>query len=187
MPDDSRDIDAVIAFWREAGPDAWFTKSDEFDAAMRTKFGALQEKASAGERDHWAKSAKGALALLLLLDQFSRNLFRGDARAFAQDAHARAIADAALDSGYDAEIAETLDPRLRSFFYLPFMHSEDVADQDRCVALYEAMGDEESLKYAHIHRDIIVRFGRFPHRNPALGRDTTAEEQAFLDAGGFSG
>jgi uncharacterized protein (DUF924 family) len=124
---------------------------------------------------------------MVLLDQFPRNLYRGSAHAFATDPLARSIAGAALDRRFDSEV----EPLLRPFFYLPFTHSEAIADQDRSVALFEAhdveTGDVDSLKYAVIHRDIIRRFGRFPHRNAALGRTTTSEEQAFLDDGGFAG
>ncbi len=114
-------------------------------------------------------------------DQFPRNMFRGNARAFATDALARAVADRALARGFDQET----DLALRPFFYLPFMHSEALIDQDRSVRLYEALGDAEQLRYATEHRDVVQRFGRFPHRNRALGRDTTSAEQAFLEADGF--
>ena len=126
---------------------------------------------------------EGALALLILLDQFPRNMFRGAARAFATDPLARAIAAGALLKGFDAQVP----PEMRGFFYLPFMHSEDLADQERCVALYQAAGDADGLKWAQEHADIIRRFGRFPHRNAVLGRASTPEEQAFLDSGGFAG
>ena len=129
------------------------------------------------------KRAEGALALLILLDQFSRNMFRDSARAFATDYLARAIADRALARGFDQET----DTTMRPFFYLPFMHSELLADQDRCLRLYEAFGDPEQLKFAVTHRDIIAKFGRFPHRNRVLGRETTPAEREFLDGGGFAG
>ena len=173
----------VIAFWREAGPERWFEKNEVFDEAVRARFLALHERATDGELKHWEQSANGALALMLLCDQFPRNMFRGTARAFATDELARAIAAGALLKGFDAQVPSDL----RTFLYLPFEHSEDIADQERGLALYTAAGDQDDLKWAQIHADIIRRFGRFPHRNAALGRGTTPEEQAFLDAGGFAG
>lgn len=161
----------IIAFWREAGPDKWFEKDEAFDAAIRARFLAAYEAAAAGELDGWMETAEGSYALLLLLDQFPRNLFRNSARAFATDEKARAVADHAITRGFDQRF-DTLE---RRFFYLPFMHSEALADQERCVALCEALGDEECTMYAVIHRDIIRDFGRFPHRNPVLGRDTSEE------------
>lgn len=174
--------DAVLAFWRAAGPDKWFKKDDAFDADIRTRFLATYEAAAAG-RLAWDETADGALALLIVLDQFPRNMFRGSARAFAADPLARAIASRAIERGFD----EVAAPSERSFFYLPFEHSEALADQERCIALNRARGDADALKWAEQHADIIRRFGRFPHRNKALGRATTPEEQAFLDGGGFAG
>jgi uncharacterized protein (DUF924 family) len=173
----------VIAFWREAGPERWFSKDTAFDEDVRTRFLALHEAAAAGHLKDWENNAEGALALLILLDQFPRNMFRGTARAFATDPQAHAIAAAALLKGFDAQVP----PDLRTFFYLPFEHSEDIADQQRAIALYTAASDADGLKWAELHADIIRRFGRFPHRNAALGRSTTAEEQKFLDEGGFAG
>jgi uncharacterized protein (DUF924 family) len=173
----------VIAFWTDAGPKRWFEKDDVFDGAVRARFLALHERAAAGELTDWETTPEGALALLLLLDQFPRNMFRGTPRAFATDPQAHAITTAALRNGFDAQAA----PELRTFFYLPFEHSEDMADQERGIALYKAANDADGLKWAELHADIIRRFGRFPHRNAILGRDTTAEEQRFLDDGGFKG
>ena len=173
----------VVRFWTEAGPDRWFTKDDAFDAEIRRRFLATHEAAAENKLASWEQSAEGALALLILLDQFPRNMFRGSARAFATDAQARAITASALLRGFDAQVSSDL----RAFFYLPFEHSEDIADQERGVALYTAAGDTDGLTWAQIHHDIIRRFGRFPHRNAVLGRATTAEEQAFLDDGGFAG
>jgi uncharacterized protein (DUF924 family) len=173
----------VVAFWQAVGPEKWFEKDDALDAAVRERFLATYEDAAAGRLTDWEKSPEGTLALLIVLDQFPRNMFRGSARTFAADAQARALADRALARGFDRKV----DPALRTFFYLPFMHSETLPDQERCVALYRALGDAESLRYAEDHADIIRRFGRFPHRNAVLGRTTTAQEQAFLDAGGFAG
>jgi uncharacterized protein (DUF924 family) len=177
----------IVAFWRDAGPKAWFAKDEAFDAAIRTRFEALHLAAARGELAGWADTAEGVLALLLLTDQFPRNLYRGSAHAFATDAMARTVAARAVHDDLHLEV----EPALRPFFILPFEHSEDIADQDCAVVLLEAhareTGDEETLKWARIHRDIIERFGRFPHRNAAMGRETTPEEQAFMDEGGFTG
>lgn len=173
----------VVSFWQKAGPDRWFKKDPAFDDEIRERFLATHEAAAAGQLSDWEQSAQGALALLILLDQFPRNMFRGDARAFATDPLARAIAAGAIIRGFDSQVPK----EMRGFFYLPFEHSENLADQERCIAFHKAIDDTEGLKWAEIHADIIRRFGRFPHRNAALGRTTTAEEQAFLDSGGFAG
>ena len=173
----------VLAFWRAAGPEKWFKKDVAFDAAIRERFAALHEAATSGALDGWSETAEGALALVIVLDQFSRNLFRGDRRTFAADPKALALADAAIKRGFDQQLSRTD----RQFFYLPFMHSERIEDQERSVALYQALADPQLLPFAEDHADIIRRFGRFPHRNAVLGRDTTPQEQAFLDEGGFAG
>ena len=175
--------ETVLAFWRAAGPDKWFSKNDAFDAEIRSHFLPTYEAAAAGKLASWENKAESALALLIALDQFPRNMFRGDKRAFAADPLARQVADRAIARGFDQQ----LPPAERTFFYLPFEHSENLADQERCLTLYRALGNAENLKWAELHADIIRRFGRFPHRNAMLGRDTTAEEQTFLDGGGFSG
>jgi uncharacterized protein (DUF924 family) len=173
----------VVGFWRSAGPERWFRKAAAFDEAIRLKFEPVHHRAARGEYDAWAKTADGALALVILLDQFPRNLYRDSGHAFATDPKARAIARAAVEAGFDREV----EPMLRNFFYLPFEHSEDLADQDFGLALCAEAGNPDDLKWAGLHREIIARFGRFPHRNAALGRATTAEEQEFLDEGGFQG
>lgn len=177
----------VIAFWLEAGAGKWFKKDAAFDAEIRDRFEALHMQASTGELSAWAETSEGALALLILLDQFPRNIYRGSAHAFATDPLARAVALSAQERGFD----QTAAPELRPFFYLPLEHSERLEDQDRavdlCRKLKDDAGDEDTLRWALLHRDIIVRFGRFPHRNRCLGRSTTPEEQAYLDGGGFSG
>jgi uncharacterized protein (DUF924 family) len=173
----------IIKFWLDAGPELWFKRDTAFDDEIRRRFLGPHETAAAGELSSWEQNANGALALLILLDQFPRNMFRGQARAFATDPLARAIAASALVRGFDALVP----PAARRFFYLPFEHSEDLADQKRSLALYKALGDAEDLKWAELHADIIRRFGRFPHRNAIFGRATTPEEQAFLDGGGFAG
>jgi uncharacterized protein (DUF924 family) len=174
--------DDVLAFWREAGYDKWFTRDDAFDATIREHFLPTYEAAAAGKLSAWEATAEGALTLCIVLDQFPRNMFRGDARTYATDPLARAAANRALKRGYDQDVPS----ELRGFFFLPFMHSEDLGDQERCVKLYSE-AESDDLKYAERHRDIIKRFGRFPHRNPVLGRTTTPQEQAFLDEGGFKG
>lgn len=173
----------MLAFWRAGGPDKWFDKDDAFDAEIGARFLATYESAAAGRLTTWEQSSEGALALIIVLDQFPRNMFRGSARAFATDATARAVADRAIVNGFDQSFAL---PE-RRFFYLPFMHAENMADQERCIALCKAAGDQEGFAYAQTHADIIRRFKRFPHRNAALGRATTREERAFLEDGGFAG
>ena len=173
----------IVSFWRDAGPERWWEKNDEFDRLIRSRFLPLHEAAARGELATWQNSPEGALALVILLDQFPRNMFRGSPHAFATDPLARAVATGAVALGFDQKI----DPNIRQFFYLPFMHSEVLADQHRCCELYEALGDADLIKFATVHRDIVAKFGRFPHRNHALGRATTPAEQDFLDAGGFAG
>lgn len=175
-------IDDVVSFWREAGPGQWFRKDDAFDARFRERFAPAHEAAAAGRLDHWAQSPDGTLALLILLDQFPRNAFRGTPRMFANDARALELAEAAVARGMDRQV----DPALRGFFYLPFSHSEQLAHQVRAVALNADTGGTW-LHFAQIHLDAIERFGRFPHRNALLGRHTTPDEQRYLDEGGFAG
>jgi uncharacterized protein (DUF924 family) len=175
--------EAVLAFWREAGPDKWFTKDTAFDDAIKARFLATYDSAAAGQLADWEQTAEGALALAVVLDQFPRNMFRGDARTYAADPLARAVAERAIARGFDRQVPADN----RQFFYLPFEHSESLADQERCCALFRASGNADDLKWAELHADIIRRFGRFPHRNALLGRATTPQEQAFLDGGGFKG
>ncbi len=172
----------ILSFWREAGRERWYTRDAAFDAGVRGRFLPLWRKAAAGELSSWEASDDGALALVIVLDQFPRNMFRDDIRAYSSDALAREVARRAIDRGADRRV----DPDLLEFLYMPFMHSEQLADQLRCVELFRSGGSAENLKYAEDHADIIRRFGRFPHRNRVLGRVATPEEQAFLDQGGFS-
>ena len=181
--------DDVLAFWFEGDGTrfraAWFEKDAAFDAACGT-FAAALEAARDGALDHWAAAPRSMLALIVLLDQFSRNLYRDSLRAFAADAKARALAREAVARGFDRR----LHPVERAFIYLPFEHSEDPADQDESVRLFETMrlwlGDS-TVEHAYRHRDIIRRFGRFPHRNAALGRENSAEEQRYVaELGGGS-
>lgn len=173
----------VVTFWREAGMAKWFRGGEEFDRECESRFFAAHMAAARREYDGWMGDAEGALALLVLLDQIPRNIFRGSGHAYATDGLALHYARRAVDARLDVEV----EPGLRAFMYLPFEHSEQIADQERSVALFRAMGDAESLKWADLHLDIIKRFGRFPHRNAVLGRATTPEEQAFLTDGGFKG
>jgi uncharacterized protein (DUF924 family) len=174
---------SVLAFWRAAGQEKWFKKDTAFDEDIRARFLETYDAAVAEKLSDWEQTAEGALALTVVLDQFPRNIFRDDARTYAADPQARAVAKRALERGFD-QIVPLSD---RQFFYLPFEHSEAIADQERACALCAATGDADLLKWAQLHADIIRRFGRFPHRNTMLGRATTAEEQAFLDSGGFKG
>ncbi len=173
----------VLGFWREAGAAKWFARDAEFDARFRARFSDAHFAAARRELESWMQDAEGALALLLLLDQFPRNCFRGSAHSYATDPLARHYAARMVDAGMDRQV----DPALRMFCYLPFEHSEAMADQQRSLALHADLPGKNASRWAREHCDIIERFGRFPHRNAALGRITTPEEQAFLDGGGFSG
>ena len=181
----------VLDFWfgapdsRERGRPRklWFTKSGALDAEIRRRFLPLWEKAARGELSAWQQTPLASLALVVVLDQFPRNMFRGLARMYASDPLALAATRRALVRGFDQQVPQSD----RRFFYLPLEHSEQLDDQEHCVALARCYGDDEFTKYAEQHADIIRRFGRFPHRNPILGRTTTPEEQAFLDGGGFAG
>lgn len=183
----------VLDFWFGDDPlketdnvERWFTKNPSFDAEIRTQFSDLMAEAAAGGFDSWAATPRGALALLLLLDQFPRNVYRDDPRAFAQDEHARRIAEIVIEKGFDQELSSVE----RCFIYLPLEHSEDLAAQDRSVELFTALASKvspeeadfiaEAFEYAILHRDVIKQFGRFPHRNEVLGRETTKAEAAFL-------
>lgn len=179
---------AVLDFWFGAPGSAergqarrvWFTADPAFDAEIRRRFASAHARAAAGRLDHLQATPEGALALVILLDQFSRNLYRNDARAYANDERARRLADRALRRGFDRALA----PIERKFLFLPFEHSEDLEDQKRSVALFRALaaetGDDRDVYWAERHYEIIARFGRFPHRNAVLGRPTTPAEAAFL-------
>lgn len=173
----------ILAFWKNSGPKGWFSKDDAMDAQIRQRFAGHRELAIAGNLKAWTGEPDTCLALVILLDQFSRNMFRGDARAFSGDCLALETAKDAIAEGFHLRV----DPALQNFFFLPFMHSEEIAEQRTCVKLQHANGGSSVLNYAIQHRRIIERFGRFPHRNPALGRATTPAERAFLDDGGFKG
>lgn len=172
----------VVAFWRDAGPDKWFAKDMQFDETFRNRFALLHLAAASRVHDNWQEYPYASLALILLLDQFPRNAFRGTAHMFATDPLARRYARAFLNGGF----LEHVEQPLRQFACIPFMHSENLADQAFAMELYRTH-EPESMSWAIEHYDIIQRFGRFPHRNYLLGRDTTPEEQQFLDNGGFAG
>lgn len=174
---------SVLEFWLDAGPKAWFSKNDAFDAAITEQFGTLHNQAASNELADWENQAGSALALILVLDQFSRNMFRNDARSFAQDELCLEIAKSSIVKGFVSKV----DPSVRQFFYMPLMHSESIIDQRLCVSLFHAANLPENLKFAIVHRDIIERFGQFPHRNSVLGRPTSPAEHTFLNDGGFSG
>lgn len=186
-------IDEILEVWLGAGdvPSAetrerWWAKDPAFDAMLTARFGALLDRAARGELDAWAKTARGSLALVILLDQLSRNIHRGMPRSFAHDSRALAIARDALARGLDAE----LPIEHRTFLYMPLMHAEDVAAQRECVQRFEQLARnappsaraalETNVDFAKRHLEIVERFGRFPHRNAILGRETTPEEAAFL-------
>lgn len=167
----------IVDFWRQAGPERWFSRDDAFDALCRERFLPTYEAAARGDLNEWELDPSGALAVVLLLDQFPRNMFRGTRRVYATDAAALSVADRAIERGHD----KAVEPGLRRFLYLPFMHSEDLGDQDRSVRLSETTGDEDVVTWARHHRGIVARFGRFPHRNALLGRESTPDEAAFLE------
>ncbi|MEM9496104.1 MAG: DUF924 family protein [Pseudomonadota bacterium] len=185
-PEHARDESAgeILSFWfEESKPAQWFRRDPVFDETIRSRFGTLYEKACAGALDHWLEAPEPALALIILLDQFSRNIHRDGAEAFDHDDKALAYADRAIEAGHDKEAP----PAHRAFFYMPFMHAEDLTQQERCVALFtERLPGSDNIRHAEEHRDIIRRFGRFPHRNATLERSSTSEEIAFLEGGGFN-
>lgn len=174
--------ETVADFWAPLGHAVWFGKDPAFDQRFREAFAVQHGAAARGELMPWLATSKGALSLLILLDQYPRNAFRGTARMYATDALARIVADAALEQGHD----RAFGPDLRGFFYLPFAHSEHLPDQERSVALCADL-PEPGPSHSRGHRDTVARFGRFPHRNPILGRKMTDEEAVWLATGGFAG
>jgi uncharacterized protein (DUF924 family) len=173
----------VVDFWMQAGEERWFTKDAAFDGALKVRFGEALAIARNGAFDHWAGTPDGALGLVILLDQVSRNVHRGSPLAFAADARALRLAKQAVAQGY---LFRMPAPRA-AWFLMPLEHSESIDDQWRCYALFQTMGLSDKAYWAKVHLDIIAKFGRFPHRNAVLGRRSTPEEIAFLKAGGFSG
>ncbi|MBL6937803.1 MAG: DUF924 domain-containing protein [Alphaproteobacteria bacterium] len=173
---------SVIQFWRdEVGEARWYVADPTLDKQIRDRFGPLWCDTRDGKLNGWQMTPDGTLALLIVLDQFPRNMFRGHADAFASDAQALSVAKTAVAREIDLRVPTVL----RQFFFTPFMHSENLADQDRCIALFIQRDGPEAynLPFARQHRDVIARFGRFPARNAALGRASTPEELAFLNAG----
>ncbi|TRW97365.1 DUF924 domain-containing protein [Paracoccus sp. M683] len=174
-------VTQINNFWlNEVGPDGWYQQSDALDRIIRDRFQSTWEQA-ADLVDDWAATPEGALAALILTDQFPRNMFRGDARSFATDALALRIADQSIAAGFDLA---TPEPQ-RQFFYMPFEHSEALHDQERCIKLFAERMPGENLMHAHLHRNTIATFGRFPWRNDALGRDHTEDEEKVMNAGGY--
>lgn len=171
-------VDEVVSFWfEELKPEDWFDTKSETDEAIRTRFLDLHKRLREAMPASAFETPRAALAATLVYDQFPRNMFRGQARAFATDTLALGVARNALDRHFDQELTAVE----RQFLYMPFMHSEVIADQERSVMLFSALGRANNLKHARDHRDIVVRFGRFPHRNRTLGRDSTDDEMAFLE------
>jgi len=171
------DSDEVLAFWfAESSKPLWFDSTPEFDQTLRERFAATYRAAAAGALADWEDTPSGALALVIALDQFPLNMFRGEPESFTHATAARSVADRAIARGFD----KALTAEQRLFLYLPFMHGESLADQDRSVLLFERLGSNGSLRFARHHRDLIRRFGRFPHRNAILGRESTPEEIAYL-------
>ena len=173
----------VTEFWEQAGETRWFSKDAAFDGALKVRFGAALECARAGEFDAWGATPEGAVGLVILLDQMSRNIHRGSPLAFAADLKALGMARRWVGQGFHL----TLPAPRAQWLVMPFEHAEDLDAQRRAVALFQAMGLSDRAHWARIHLDIIARFGRFPHRNAVLGRVSTADELTFLGAGGFAG
>lgn len=173
----------VTDFWEQAGPGRWFFKDVAFDGALRVRFGEALARGRAGDFDHWGDTPEGALGLVILLDQMSRNIHRGSSLAFAADAKALRLARRSVGQGFHQRLPA---PRAQ-WLIMPFEHAEDLDSQRRAVALFRTMGLSDMAHWAQVHLDIIARFGRFPHRNAVLGRVSTAEELEFLKAGGFAG
>lgn len=183
-----QEVQGVLDFWFGAGTpeldqprQVWWARDDRFDKLISEQFGELHKRAARGDLHEWSSEAEPSLALVILLDQFSRNLHRGSSAAYANDPRARQVAAGAIDLGFD----RLLLPIRAQFFYLPFMHSEHLEDQSRCVSLFEALvglpDQENSVSFARRHEDIVRRFRRFPHRNAVLGRESTEDELAFLE------
>ena len=172
--------DDIINFWLQAGPQIWFKKDEAFDQSVKEKFQTLPDQIIEGQYDHWQTNPNGMLASVIALDQFPRNIHRDTARAFAYDEAARKYAKTAIDQQWDQQVRG----ELKAFFYLPFMHSEDINDQQYCLDIYNKAGDEDGADYARRHMELIEKYGRFPHRNAILGRKSTPEELAYLNTEG---
>lgn len=179
MPIETSSPRDILQFWfTEPARSCWFQSTPEFDAQIRRRFEADWKMARDGKLREWESSWDGALALVIMLDQFPLNMYRGQPESFATEAQSRQVAQQVIDAGWDQEMTD----EQKAFLYMPFMHSESLSDQDRSVALFAEAGLEDNLKWANHHREIVRRFGRFPHRNAILGRDSSAEEQAWLNS-----
>jgi uncharacterized protein (DUF924 family) len=172
----------IVDFWMAAGFDRWFGRDAAFDGVISVRYGKVLREARAGHLDHWAEEPVGAVGLVIVLDQFSRNLCRGTPLAFAADGKALALAKQAIGRGFHWRVTA---PEAM-WLCMPFEHAENIDDQNRCIGLFQLLGNANMVYWAGVHRDVIARFGRFPHRNKVLGRTSTAAELAFLAAGGFS-
>jgi uncharacterized protein (DUF924 family) len=169
----------LIDFWfSDEVSKLWYNATPDFDRLLRERYLDLWQQASRGELDHWGESALGSLALVILLDQFPLNMFRGSAQSYSSEARSREVARAAIDRGFDGE----LPAGQCSFLYMPFMHSEDIEDQRLAIKLFSQPGLESNLRFAKHHHDIVDKFGRFPHRNDALGRDNSDAEIEYLNS-----
>ena len=170
---------AIVDFWfSDAVKKLWFNSTPEFDASLRDQYQSIWKQAADGDLDHWMDTAEGCLALVILLDQFPLNMFRGEARCFSTEAKSRAVAQTAIDQGFD----ETLSMEQRAFLYMPFMHSEHLDDQKTALRLFDQPGLEGNLRFARHHHGIVEQFGRFPHRNEILGRESSAAEIEYLNS-----
>ncbi|MEM1289120.1 MAG: DUF924 family protein [Pseudomonadota bacterium] len=172
----------LLETWWSIGEEGWYKQSDDIDAMLKERYSGLLEDARSGKLDAWKDAPHTALALILCLDQLPRNIYRGTPEAFSSDADALWVADYARARGFDK--AYTGMPR--NFFYMPYMHSEELSRQDECCDIFRELGNQHVYYFALIHMDAIRRFGRFPHRNAILGRETTEEEQRYMSTGGFS-
>ena len=169
----------IIEFWFSPEvTERWFDSTEDFDRQLTERFESVWEQAARGELDDWTNTAEGCLALVILLDQFPLNMFRGDAKSFSTEARSREVAAHAIDQGFDTQMISDH----KAFLYMPFMHSEDLADQDRGIELFDQPGLEGNLRFAHHHRGIVEKFGRFPHRNEILGRENTDAETDYLNS-----
>lgn len=175
--------ESILNFWKSAGGEMWFSKNDAFDQSINDNFGTLMLKALKGELNHWRNEPNSCLALIIMLDQFSRNLYRNSPKAFSQDAKALELAKFGIEKNYQ----NLIDPALKSFMIMPYMHSESLADQEECLALMIKEKLDGNIPSAKQHLEIVKTYGRFPHRNKVLNRTMSEAEQKFLNQGGFKG
>lgn len=170
-------IDEILEYWFSTDVAAlWFKSTDEFDVSLKNRYGIVWQQAADGLLDHLKETSRGAVALVIILDQFPLNMFRGQGKRYSTEAKSRVIASFAIENHLDAALSD----KQKAFLYLPFMHSEDINDQQRSIGLFDAAGLSDNAKYARHHYGVIERFGRFPHRNKELGRESTVEETAYL-------